>query len=156
MPLVPFAGVAVKAAPLHADPVIAVTAGTGLTVIVTVNVEPMHVPAVGVTVYVAVCAVLVGLLRVPVTEAPLPAAPPVIPPETAGAPQVYVVPAGTTPLVLFTGVTENATALHAVPVIAVIAGMGLTVTVLVIGVPAQAVVPGPVGVTVYVTVTAAL
>ena len=38
--------------------------GFGFTVTVTVNVEPAQVPAVGVTVYVAVCAELVVLVSV--------------------------------------------------------------------------------------------
>src|SRR5664280_2293089 len=131
---------------LHADPVMADIVGTGLIVTVTVKFPRVHDVVDGVTVYVAVCAVLVGLLSVPVTDAPLPATPPVRPPVTTGTPQVYVIAAGTTPLVTVTGVTEKAAPLHAVPVIAVIAGMGLTVTVLVIRVPGHAVAPGPVGV----------
>jgi hypothetical protein len=78
----------VKAEALHTDLVIAVKAGTGLTVTVTVKFDPVHVAVDGVTVYVAVCAVLVGLVRVPVTDAPLPATPPVRPPVTTGTPQV--------------------------------------------------------------------
>ena len=69
--------------------------------------------------------------------APLPEAPPVIPPVTDGALQLYVVPAGTTPLVPFIGVTVNATPLHTVAVIAVIEGCGVTVTVTVNVLPAQ-------------------
>jgi len=88
IPSVPFAGVAVKAEALHTDLVIAVTTGTGLTVTVTVKFDPVHVAVDGVTVYVAVCAVLVGLVRVPATDAPLPATPPVRPPVTTGTPQV--------------------------------------------------------------------
>jgi hypothetical protein len=61
--------------------------------------------------------------------APDPAAPPVRPPVTAGTPHVYVVPAGTIPLVTFTGVAVKAEALHVEVVILVIAGTGLTVTV---------------------------
>ena len=59
----------------------------------------------------------------------VPAAPPVIPPVTAGAIHVYVVPAGTTPLVPLTGVTENAAALHEDVVMFVTPGFGFTVTV---------------------------
>src|ERR1044071_1702383 len=101
--------------------------GAGLTVTVTVNVDPVHEPDVGVTVYVAVCAVLVGLVNVPVIDEPDPATPPVIPPVTVGTPQLYVVPAGTIPFVPFTGVAVNATALQTVAVIAVTAGVGFTV-----------------------------
>jgi hypothetical protein len=56
------------------------------------------------------------------------AAPPVNPPVTPGAAQLYVVPAGTVPLVMSTGVTVNPTVLHVVLVMFVIAGVGLTVT----------------------------
>jgi len=80
---------------------------------------------------------------------PVPEAPPLNPPLTVGADQLYVVPAGTTPFVVFTGVELKATPLQTVLVIAVIAGDGFTVTVRVNGVPAH--VP-TVGVTVYVAV----
>ena len=85
-----FTGVTVKPAALHGVAVMAVTAGFGLTVTVTVKVDPTQVPDVGVTVYVAVCAVLVGLVSVPVILAGVPtlAAPPVIPPVTPGAAHV--------------------------------------------------------------------
>ncbi len=69
--------------------------------------------------------------------APDPVVPPVTPPVTTGADQLYVVPAGTTPFVEFTGAEVKPTALQAVLVIAVIAGVGFTVTVSVKGVPLQ-------------------
>ena len=128
-PLVPFAGVAENATALQVVAIIFVMAGFGFTVTVTVNVDPVQLPDVGVTVYVAVCAVLVGLVSVPVILAPDPAAPPVRPPVTAGTPQVYVVPAGTIPSVPFAGVAVNAAALQADVVMLLIAGLGLTVTV---------------------------
>ena len=89
-PLVTSTGVTENAEALHDVDVMAVTAGFGLTVIVTVKVDPTQVPDVGVTVYVAVCAELVGLVSVPVMLAGVPtlAAPPVIPPVTPGAAQV--------------------------------------------------------------------
>ena len=59
----------------------------------------------------------------------LPIAPPVIPPVTIGAAQLYVVPAGITPLVPSVGVTLKNTPLQAVAVIAVTAAFGLIVTV---------------------------
>ena len=152
-PFVPFAGVTLNAMPLHTVAVIAVTEGFGLTVTVTVNVLPAHAPDVGVTVYVAVCAVFVGFVKVPVMDVPDPATPPVIPPVTVGALQVYVVPAGTTPFVPSTGVAVNEMPLHTAAVIAVIEGFGLTVTVTVNVLPAQ---PPDVGVTVYVAVCALL
>jgi len=80
---------------------------------------------------------------------PVPEAPPLNPPLTVGADQLYVVPAGTTPFVVFAGVELKATPLQTVLVIAVIEGFGFTVTVNVKGVPAH--VP-TVGVTVYVAV----
>ena len=64
-----------------------------------------------------------------IVDAPLPVPPPVIPPVTPGALQLYVVPAGITPLVTFTGVTLKNTPLHVVLVIALTDGVGLTVTV---------------------------
>jgi hypothetical protein len=84
--------------------------------------------------------------------AAVPAAVPVIP-ATLGAAQVYVVPAGTIPFVVLTGVTVKPAALHTVDVIAVTAGLGLTVTVTVKAVPAQ---EPEVGVTEYTTLMAAL
>ena len=77
---------------------------------------------------------------------PLPAAPPVIPPVTTGADQLYVVPAGTIPLAPSTGDTVNAVPVHAAPVIGVIVGFGFNVTVTVNAVPEQ--LPGASGVTV--------
>ena len=61
--------------------------------------------------------------------APEPAAPPVMPPVTTGAGQLYVVPAGTTPLVMLTGVTEKGVPLQADAVMLVIAAAGRTVIV---------------------------
>ena len=61
--------------------------------------------------------------------APVPEAPPVMPPVTLGTVQLYVVPAGTTPLVPFTGVIVKGAPLQADAVILVIAGLGLTVTI---------------------------
>ena len=67
-----------------------------------------------------------------------PAAPPVIPPVTTGAAQEYVVPAGTVPFVPLTGAIPNPAPLHTVVVMAVIAGIGLTVIV-----PVVVIVPQP-------------
>ena len=68
--------------------------------------------------------------------APLPVAPPEKPvPE--GAAQLKVVPDGTIPFVPLTGITVKPTPLHTVEVIAVIAGVGLIVTVTVKVAPAQ-------------------
>ena len=90
------------------------------------------------------------MTRVPLILAdPDPAAPPVMPPVTTGAGQLYVVPAGTSPLVPFTGEEVNVTPLQTAVVILLIAGLGLTVTVRVKGAPVQ--VPA-VGVIVYVAV----
>jgi hypothetical protein len=65
------------------------------------------------------------------------AAPPVMPPDTAGAAHEYVVPAGTTPFVPSAGLTVKPTPVQTADVIAVIAGLGLTVTVTVKDVPVQ-------------------
>jgi hypothetical protein len=68
---------------------------------------------------------------------PLLAAPPVNPGVTVGAGQVYVVPAGTIPFVPFAGVMLNDAPLHVVVVIAVMAGVGFTITVTANALPAQ-------------------
>ena len=83
----------VKPTPVQTADVIAVIAGLGLTVTVTVKDVPVQLPraaeVTGVTVYVAVCAELDVLASVPVIfAAPLADAPPVIPPVTAGALQL--------------------------------------------------------------------
>ena len=57
-----------------------------MSVTTTVNVGPTHDPLVGVTVYVAVCCVLVGFVSVPLIFVwPDLLAPPVNPPVTVGA-----------------------------------------------------------------------
>ena len=124
---------------MHVDDDIAVMAGLGSTVTVTVNVPPLQLPDNGVTVYVAVWAVLVGFVRVPLmlVGEPLLAAPPVKPPVTTGAGQLYVVPTSTIPFTPFTGVAEKPFPLHIVDVIAVMAEVGLTVTVTVKLLPVQ-------------------
>ncbi len=130
-PFVPSVGVTLKNTPLHVVVLIGVTAAFGLIVTVTVNV--VFVPqltVVGVTIYVAVCAALVGFTKLPVIlAAPLPLAPPVILPVTLGALQLYNVPAGTIPFVPFTGVSVNNTPVQLTPVIALILAVGFTVTV---------------------------
>ncbi len=81
----------------------------------------------------------VVLLSVPLilTGVPLLAAPPVIPPVTTGAAQLYVVLDGTTPFVPSAGVSAKLPPLHIAAVIAPIAGLGLTVTVIVKVFPGQ-------------------
>ena len=119
----------------------------GATVTATVKLLPEQVAEeTGVTVYVAVWLVVVVFVRVPVTLLPLPARPPVIPPVTDGADQLYVVPEGTIPLVPSVGETLNAVPVQEAAAIAVIAGFGFTVTVTVKVEPEQ--LPGAVGVTV--------
>ena len=59
----------------------------------------------------------------------MPVTPPVIPPVTEGADQLYNVPVGTTPFIPFTGVTVNKTPLQVTPVIALIAAAGLILIV---------------------------
>jgi hypothetical protein len=110
-PLVTSVGVIPNATPLHVVTLIAFTAAFGLIVTVTVNVAfAPQLTVVGVTIYVAVCAALVAFTKLPVIlAAPLPPAPPVIPPVTPGALQLYSVPAGTIPFVPFTGVNVNNT-----------------------------------------------
>jgi hypothetical protein len=59
----------------------------------------------------------------------MPVVPPVIPPVTTGADQLYVVPVGTNPFVTFVGVEVNDDPLQAEFVMGVIAGPGITVIV---------------------------
>lgn len=97
----------------------------------------------------AVPAELPGFASVPVMFVPLPPDPPVIPPVITGAPQLYVILAGTMPFVPFKGVEVNVSPEHIVAVMLEIAGIGLTVTVTVNVAPVQ--LPDS-GVTVYVAV----
>jgi hypothetical protein len=68
-------GVTEKLLPLHAVAVVFAIAALGLTVTVTVKVEPTQFPAaplVGVTVYTTVCAVFVKLVSVcPIVLTPI-------------------------------------------------------------------------------------
>ena len=59
----------------------------------------------------------------------VPDKPPVMPPVTIGADQLYNVPLGTIPLVLFTGVALKVTPLQVVAVIGVITAVGFKVNV---------------------------
>lgn len=90
IPSVTSTGLTLKLPPLQIAAVLLLTAGVGFTVTVTVNVEPVHGPAgdCGVTVYVAVPAVLPVLASVPVIFAPDPPTPPVTVALITGAPQV--------------------------------------------------------------------
>ena len=70
------------------------------------------------------------MVNVPIIVAALvPDKPPVIPPVTIGADQLYNVPLGTIPLVLFTGVALKVTPLQVVAVIGVITAVGFKVNV---------------------------
>jgi hypothetical protein len=82
---------------------------------------------------------LTGLVNVPliVVGTPLAETPPVIPPVTVGAGQLYVVPAGTMPLIPSVGVALNGRVLPVPTVIALIDTPGLTVTVIAKTLPAQ-------------------
>jgi hypothetical protein len=88
MPLVALAGVDVNVPSLQIVAVIAVTAGFGLTVTVTVKSDPTQLPDVGVTVYSTSIAALVVLVKVPLML--VCAVPPAIPvmPDTEGADHV--------------------------------------------------------------------
>ena len=72
----------------------------GLTVTVTVNTAPVvHVPEVGVILYVAVSADAAVLLRVPFSVLwPVPEAPPVTSAASVGLLQAYVVPVAIVPV----------------------------------------------------------
>jgi len=146
-------GVTLKPSPLQVVVLIGVIMPTGLIVTVTVNVAfAPQLTVVGVTIYTAVCALLVGLAKVPLINAALlPLTPPVKPPVTLGALHAYVVPAGTIPFVIFDGLSVNNTPLQLIVLIAVITAVGLIVTVTVNTAPVQLPL---VGVTVYVAVKA--
>ena len=75
-------------------------------------------------------------------EEPLTEVPPVIPPVTTGADQLYVVPAGTTPFTPLVGVAVNNTPLHVTVVIAVTEAIGFRVTVTWNAVPVHPLVSG--------------
>ena len=138
VPFIPFTGAIVKLVPLQVVSDIGLMTPTGFTVTVTVNGVPVQLPEVGVTVYVAICAALVGFTNVWLIElTPVAVTPPVIPPVTDGVDQLYVVPAGTVPFVPFTGVTLNTIPVVTIVLISVIAATGLTFTVTVNDVPAQ-------------------
>ena len=72
----------------------------GFTVTVTVNTLPLvHTPDAGVTLYVAVTAVAVVLVRLSFnTVLPVPELPPVSPVPSVGDDQAYVVPPGIVPV----------------------------------------------------------
>ena len=89
IPFVTLTGVTVKPTPLQVAAFIAVIAGVGLIVTVTVNVAPGQLPKatdeVGVTVYMAVCTVFVVLVSMPlIFAALLPEAPPLNPVPEGG------------------------------------------------------------------------
>ena len=87
----------------------------------------------------AVWVVLVGLNKVPETTAALVALiPPVRPPDEAGIDQLYNVPAGTMPLMLLAGESENELPLQIVAVTGIITAEGLMVTETVNPEPVQA------------------
>ena len=89
-PFVPSVGVKIKAIPPQVTVDIGLITATGLTVMVTVNVAPFpQATVLGVTIYVAVPAVVVELLIVPVILVALfPIPPPLNPPVREGADQV--------------------------------------------------------------------
>ena len=125
-----FEGAVVNAVPLQIVAVWFGTTGLGLMVATTVNVAPVQLPLVGVTVYVAVCAILVGLASVPLILAcPVANAPPVKLPVTVGALHAYVVPDGTMSPPPLLGVNVKPIPLHVLAVLFVIVAFGLTVSV---------------------------
>lgn len=78
VPFTPSEGITLNVPPLHIVAAIGNITAFGLRVTVSVKGAPGQLPLTGVTVYVAVCTVLVVLVRVPlITAAPLPAVPPV-------------------------------------------------------------------------------
>ena len=138
IPSARFVGLTVNPTPLQVTVVRLLITAVGLIVIVNVNVDPVHTPDNGVTVYVAVCVVFNGFVNVPlIFGCILPIAPPVNPPLTLGTLQLYTIPAGTIPFVPFIGLIVNATPLQLTELIAVITGVGLIVTVTVNAAPVQ-------------------
>ena len=138
IPFVPLIGLTVKATPLQLTELIAVITGVGLIVTVNTNDAPVHAPDTGVTVYVAICAIFVGFVRLPVISiAPVPLMPPVIPPVTTGTLQLYNVPPGTIPSARFVGLTVNITPLQLTAVRLLITAVGLIVIVTVNVAPVQ-------------------
>jgi hypothetical protein len=138
IPFNPSIGVIAKLTPLHVVVVIAFITDPGLIVTVKLNDAPAHTPDTGLTIYVAVTAELVILVKVPViTLTPLTCVTPPVKPVPVGADQVYKVPSGITPLVTSVGVTLKVPPLHIVAVIGVILANGLIVTVTVNVAPVQ-------------------
>ncbi len=79
-----------------------------------------------------------GLVKLPlINDAFVPLSPPVMPPVTVGADQLYNVPAGTIPFVPSVGLTVKLTPLQLTVVIAVITAVGFIVTVTVNVAPVQ-------------------
>ena len=138
MPFTPSVGVMANITPLQVVTVIALIDAAGLIVTVTVKVAPVQLPDNGVTVYVAVNGEFAGLISVPlIFVAFVAAAPPVKPPVTSGAGQLYTVPAGITPSTPFVGLTVNNITLQILVVICVTVAIGLIVTVTVNAAPVQ-------------------
>ena len=105
IPLVTLVGVIAKITPLQVVVLIGVMDATGLIFIVTLNTVPIQLPEVGVSKYVAVTVELVVLFNSPlILLVPTACDNPPVKPEPVGAVHVYVVPAGTIPLVTFIGV----------------------------------------------------
>jgi hypothetical protein len=137
MPLVTLVGLTVNVTPLQLTVVIALITAVGLIVTVTVNVAPVQLPDVGVAIYVAVLAIFVVFVNVPVMLlTALDCDNPPVKPTPVGVVQVYKVPAGTIPLLPLVGLTVKPTPEHVVFVIADITAVGLIVTVIVNGVAA--------------------
>jgi hypothetical protein len=94
-----------------------------------VKVPPIQDPDIGVMVYMAFCAVFVGLVNVPeMVPAPVALTPPVNPPVTFGVNQLNVVPTGIISLVVDEKVKELVLQIGAVVLFAMV-GFGFTVTV---------------------------
>ena len=85
--IVPVKSICTLVSPAHRTTLeVGLTSGFGSTDTTISNGEPEHPLAKGVTVYVAVWTLLVGLVNVPEIVAEfVPAIPPIIPPVTTGA-----------------------------------------------------------------------
>jgi hypothetical protein len=135
-------------APLHiVNGLAVVTFGVGLTVTIKLVALPGHELAVGVTIYITVPAVVPAFVSACAIVAPLDADAPVMPPVIAPMVQLNVAPVTLLAKAIFV-----VAPLHIVSGLAVVTfGVGLTVTIKLVGLPGQELA---VGVTIYITVPA--
>ena len=126
----PLIGVTLKVTPLQTVALKSLMVAIGLTVTTIVNGLDKPQPVVGVTIYVAVTAALLALVKISVKLfTPVNCAFPPLNPDPVGAVQVKVVPDGITPFTPSVGVILNEMPVQEVTVIAFIVATGNIVTV---------------------------